>query len=138
MSVPESFDVVHDNAAEGVSGFTRWPGLLSLTVGLLLGPVAALINQELMYAVNTWACGHQMPTVVHIVPALCLIVAGGAGLMAWRDWRAVGGGVEDEQATVDTRSRFVALLGMSTSAFSSVVILAMWAAAFVFGPCMRA
>jgi hypothetical protein len=58
--------------------------------------------------------------------------------MAWRDWRAVGGGVEDEQATVDTRSRFVALLGMSTSAFSSVVILAMWAAAFVFGPCMRA
>lgn len=137
MSVPESFEAARPNV-EGAPGFTRWPGLLSLTVGLLLGPVAALSNQELMYSVNMWACGHQMPAVIHIVPALCLIIAVGAGLMALRDWRAVGGGVEDEQATVDARTRFVALLGMATSAFSSIVILAMWAAAFVFGPCVRA
>lgn len=122
----------------GATGFTRWPGLLSLTLGLLVGPIAALINQELMYSVNMWACGHHLPLVVHAVPLVCLIVAIGAGLVARRDWRAVGGGVEDEEATVKTRTRFVALLGMMTSLFSSLVILAMWTAAFVFGPCMRA
>jgi hypothetical protein len=58
--------------------------------------------------------------------------------MARRDWRAVGAGVEDEEAAVEARTRFVALMGMASSAFSSLVIVAMWAAAFVFGPCMRA
>jgi hypothetical protein len=50
----------------------------------------------------------------------------------------VGAGVEDEEATVATRSRFLALLGISISIFSSLVIIAQWAAVFVFDPCMRA
>jgi hypothetical protein len=139
MSAHESFEAIgYRSPDDGAAGFTRWPGLLSLTLGLLLGPIAALLNQELMYSVNMWACGHQMPVLVHLVPALCLIVAVGAGLMARRDWRAVGAGVEDEEAAVEARTRFVALMGMAISAFSSLVIVAMWAAAFVFGPCMRA
>jgi hypothetical protein len=139
MSVPESSEPLFGRAAAaGATGFTRWPGLLSLTLGLILGPIAALINQELMYSVNMWACGHRAPAVTHVVPVVCLIIAAGAGLMAYRDWRSVGGGVEDEEANVDTRTRFVALLGMTISLFSSLVILAMWAAAFVFDPCMRA
>ena len=139
MSARESSESFFRGATdESAVGFTRWPGLLSLTLGTLLGPIAALLNQQLMYSVNMWACGHRMPIVVHIVPVVCLSLAVGAGLMALRDWRAVGRGVEDEEATVDTRTRFVALLGMSISFFSSLVILAMWAAAFVFDPCMRA
>ena len=139
MSVPESSDALsHGTAADDATGFIRWPGLLSLTLGLVLGPIAALLNQALMYSVNMWACGHDMPSVIHVVPVLCLIVAIGAGLVARRDWRAVGAGVEDELATVETRSRFVALLGKALSVFSTLVIVAMWAAAFVFGPCMRA
>jgi len=138
MSAPESFDVVRHNAADGASGFARWPGLMSLTLGLLLGPIAALLNQELMYSVNMWACGHHMPAVIHVVPLICLIVAIGAGLVARRDWRVVGAGVEDEEATVDSRTRFIALMGMALSTFSALVIAAMWAAAFAFGPCIRA
>src|SRR5205085_2009675 len=62
----------------------------------------------------------------------------GAALTAYRDWRAVGGGVEDEAATVATRTRFVSLMGIVISLFSSMVIVAQWSAAFVFDPCMRA
>ena len=139
MSARESFEAIgYRSPDDGAAGFTRWPGLLSLTLGLLLGPIAALLNQELMYSVNMWACGHRMPVLVHLVPALCLIVAVGAGLTARRAWRAVGAGVEDEEAAIEARTRFVALMGMAISAFSSLVIVAMWVAAFVFGPCMRA
>lgn len=139
MSVRESFEAIHEPAADGgLPAFTRWPGLLSLSLGLLLGPIMALTNQELIYAANMWACGHGARGTMHIIPLLCLIVAIGAGMTARRDWKAAGGGAHDEDATVEQRTRFVALLGMATSGFSAAVIVAQWAAILVFEPCMRA
>jgi len=141
MSVRESFDVLHETAADRHATsdpFTRWRGLLSITLGLLLGPVVALANQQLIYSVNMWACGHRTQPAMHLVPFLCLVVTIGAGITAYRDWRAVGGGLEDEQATIHTRTRFLSMLGMATSLFSSMVVIAQWSAIFVFDPCMRA
>jgi hypothetical protein len=137
MSVRESFEAINQ-PAEGAGAFTRWPGLLSLSLGLLLGPIVALANQEMIYSANMWACGHGARGTMHVIPLLCLTVALGAGLTARRDWKAVGGGVHDEDATVEQRTRFVALLGMAMSAFSAAVIVAQWAAVVVFDPCMRA
>jgi uncharacterized membrane protein len=117
--------------------FARWRGLLSLSLGLLLAPTVALINQELIYATDMWACGHGMGGTIHIVPVLCLIVTIGGVIVSYRNWRAVGSGVEDEAATVGSRTRFLALLGIVISIFSSLVILAQWAAVFVFDPCAR-
>jgi len=140
MSGRESSDtIVGATAARSDGGrFTRWPGLLSLSLGVLLGPTIALINQEAIYAVNMWSCGHGIRATMHIAPAVCLAIAIGTAMMAYRDWRAVGGGVEDEDGTVETRTRFVSLLGITISVFSSLVIVAQWAAIFVFDPCMRA
>ena len=124
--------------AEDPAQFTRWPGLLSLSLGLVLGPLVALGHQQAVYAVNMWACGRNLHATMHIVPVLCLIVVFGAGFGAHRNWRAVGRGVEDEREGVAVRTRFLALLGMSISLFSAIVILAQWLAIFVFDPCMRA
>jgi len=139
MSVRESFEALHEPPSErGEAGFARWPGMLSLSLGLLLGPIVALANQQMIYSANMWACGNNGWGAMHLIPLLCLIVAIGAGLTARRDWKAVGGGVHDEDATVAERTRFVALCGMVISTFSALVILAQWAAIFVFEPCMRA
>jgi hypothetical protein len=118
--------------------FARWPGLLSLSLGVLLGPIAALANEELIYVTNMWACGTGGQLAMHVVPIVCLMVALGAGVLAWTDWIRVGRGVENEAATVDSRSRFLALGGMAISTLSALVILAQWLAIFVFGACMRA
>jgi len=117
--------------------FGRWPGLLSLSLGVLLGPIAALVNQELIYVTNMWACGTGSQRAMHIVPLVCLVVAVGAGLLARADWARLGRGAEDEAATIDSRSRFLAPGGMAVSALSALLILAQWLAIFVFGPCMR-
>jgi len=117
--------------------FGRWPGLLSLSLGVLLGPIAALANQEMIYVTNMWACGTGSQLAMHVVPLVCLIVAVGAGLLARADWARLGRGTEDQSATVDSRSRFLALGGMAVSAISALLILAQWLAIFVFGPCMR-
>ena len=117
---------------------TRWPGLLGLTLGVVVGPIAVLLNEELIYVTNMWACGTGKQMAMHVVPIICLTLTLGAGLLAWRDWDHVGRGVEDEAATVDSRSRFLALAGMAISALSALIILAQWLAIFVFGACMRA
>ena len=117
---------------------TRWPGLLTLTLGIVVGPIAVLVNEELIYVTNMWACGTGKQLAMHVVPIVCLMVTLGAGVLAWRDWDRVGRGVEDEAATVDSRSRFLALGGMAISALSALLILAQWLAIFVFGACMRA
>lgn len=139
MSAPESFDVVRENPADyGPAAFARWPGLLSLSLGWLLGPTVALVNQQLIYAANMWACGRDQPLAMHVIPILCLAVIVGTGITAYRDWKAVGAGVEDEAATVETRTRFIAMGGIAISIFCGLVVLAQWAAVFVFDPCMRA
>ena len=118
--------------------FNRWPGLLTLTLGVLLGPIVVLFNEGLIYVTNMWACGTGSQLAMHIVPLICLIVALGAGFLAWSDWVRVGRGIEDEAATVDSRTRFLALSGMASSALSALIIIAQWLAIFVFGACMRA
>lgn len=139
MSAPGSFDVARDGAAgHRAATFARWPGLLSVSLGVLLGPVIALTNQELIYAADMWTCGHGYRATMHLIPLLCLAVTIGAAITAYRDWRAVGGGIEEEAATVASRTRFLAIIGIGLSVFSSLVVIAQWAAIVVFAPCMRA
>jgi hypothetical protein len=118
--------------------FTKWRGLLSLSLGLVLAPTVALVNQQLIYTVNMWACGRGLHGVMHIIPALCLVVVAGTGIGAYLNWVAVGRGLEDERDSVATRTRFAALLGMAISLFSAIVIVTQWAAILAFDPCMRA
>ena len=107
------------------------------TVALLAGPVLALVNQGLMYIVNMWACGHNTPSVMHIAPFICVCLAIAAGALAFRRWNGVGRGTDDEANTIDANLRFLALLALAISIFSSVVILAQWASAVVLHPCAR-
>ena len=112
--------------------------LFRLSIGLLLGPVIALANQQAIYSVDMWACGHGAHAVMHVVPAICLAVSLGCAVLAYGDWNTAGRGVEDETGGAITTTRFVAMLGISASLLSSLVIAAQWAAIFVFDPCMRA
>jgi hypothetical protein len=123
----------------GTTHLARWPGLLSLSLGVLLGPVVVLVNQELIYALNMnqGSCPARTPLALHLVPLVCIVVTLGAGLLAHREWDRAGRGIEDSQATVDGRTRFLGLLGMWICALSVLLILAQWLAVFVFNPCLR-
>ena len=121
-----------------IGRFAHWPGRLSLVFGLLAGPTVVLLNQLTIYASNMWVCGKGMSWSLHIIPLISLLIALGAAYTAHRDWTDLGRGIRDQEATVDERSRFLALLGMGASALSALLILAMWLTILVFGPCMRA
>jgi len=112
--------------------------MLSLVLGWTLGPLVALWNQALIYQANIWACDRQQRWPIHLVPLLCLVVTIGIGVTAYRNWRSIGGGIEDEANDVATRERFLAIGGVVISTFCTLVIVAQWTAVIVFAPCMRA
>jgi hypothetical protein len=134
MSVHESSDA----ARPALAPFTRWPGLLRLALDVLGGPVIALIHQEVIYAGDMWACGHNLKWSLHIAAALCFVAAVAVTVDSFVVWRTIGRGVEDEFGNEETRTRFLAALGMMVGAISVAVVAAEWLAVFVFGACMRA
>ena len=135
MSVRESSE---GSRVAAIEPFTRWPGLLRLALDVLGGPIIALVYQEAIYAGNMWACGHNAKPTLHVGAVLCVIGALIVIADSWMVWRTVGRGVEDEQGAEETRTRFLALVGIMVGAISLAVIVAQWLAIFMFGPCMRA
>lgn len=94
----------------------------------------ALINQQTIYAANMWACGHGLHGLLHVIPAVCVLVTLALALDSFAIWRSAN----HNEGTVTERVRFVALVGVAISIFSSVVIIAQWAGIFTFSSCMRA
>jgi hypothetical protein len=94
--------------------------------GLLGGPLAMLANLQAQYALVPWACTHGRPLAIHIPPVLFLLVTGAAGAAALHEWRAGGGGRPGAESGVIARARFLGALGLATSAFFALTIVAMW------------
>jgi hypothetical protein len=107
----------------------------ALWVGLLLAPVAFLINLEVAYALVPTACSSRNELPVHLVHFACLLLTLYGLLTAWRSWKAAGATWSGEQGDPLARSRFMAGTGMLVSAMFVLVIVAQWIPSFILDPC---
>ena len=107
---------------------------IRLALGVVGSPTIALINQQAIYATNMWACGHGLHGVLHVIPAVCLLVALAIAVDSFVTWRSAN----QNGGAVTERVRFIALVGVAISIFSAIVIIAQWAGIFTFNSCMRA
>jgi hypothetical protein len=128
---------VRTSSEQALSRFDRWTGIFGLLYGTIGAPLSALYMQLSAYAGVQWSCGHHNPITVHVIPVTFLLLAVIALWLSWRDWSAVGREIRAEGATITERTRFVALAGVILSAFSTVLILALWLPMIVFNPCQR-
>lgn len=115
----------------------RWGGLLALWAGLLAGPVVWLVQFQAAYTLVPVLCKSGARNLaLHGVFVVALLLVAGAGLLAWRNFRAVGATAEgEEEAGIIPRTRFMSLLGLLVTAMFFLVIVAQWVASWVFGPC---
>ncbi|HYY94841.1 MAG TPA: hypothetical protein VE713_10010 [Pyrinomonadaceae bacterium] len=103
---------------------------------VLAGPVVWLLQFQANYTLVSLTCNHGGKWALHAVSVAALGLTAGAGLLAWSNWREVGGDArQNEGASVITRSRFMSVLGLLVSSLFFLVILAQWIASWVFGPC---
>lgn len=114
------------------------PGWGVLSLDVLVGPVIALLNQQAIYAADTWACGFGTHTSLHVIPLLALVIALGAAIGSYRHWGQSGRHFDDEAEARVAIVRFLSILGLAISVFSALVIIAQWGSIFTFGACARA
>lgn len=107
----------------------------ALWVGLLLAPVAFLINLEVAYALVPTACHSRNQLPVHLVHLVCLLLTIVGGLTAWRSWNTIGAAWPGEEGGPLARSRFMAGTGLLVSALFALIIVAQWIPSFLLNPC---
>ena len=107
----------------------------ALWTGLLLAPLAFLLNLEVAYALVPVACSARARVLVHLVHLVCLILAIAGALTAWRRWRAAGETWPGEAGGPIARSGFMAGLGVLLSGLFALVIVAQWIPSFMLSPC---
>ena len=90
-----------------------------------------------MYALVTPACSLQTRMGLHLVAAVSLALTLLLAWLAWRAWSALAGAAAQEDATVAPAAtrRLLAAAATAVAGFSSLVIVAMWAGAWLLSPC---
>ena len=121
--------------AEADDQFTTWGGVLALWAGILGPAFAWALQMQAAYLLVQRACQSGRNTLLYIVTVAALLLAAGAGLIAWRKWQAAGRGQPDDAAGARPRGRFMAVLGLLMSAMFCLVIIAQGLASFVLHPC---
>jgi hypothetical protein len=122
---------------EATAEFKEGAGPGTLWIGVLTGPLAALLQLQINYALVPRVCWSGREWELHLVSLLALAATAAAGLNSWRNWQKAGAAWEDDRGGVLPRSRFMSAVGIMTSALLSLVVVAQWIAVFVYSTCER-
>jgi len=106
-----------------------------LWIGMLLPPSAWAIQLQVLWLTSEYGCYNNDFLWNHIVSITALAASVFGGLVAFREWRATGGGTDDDDATLISRRRFMALIGMLTGSLFTVIIFAQWLPTLTGVPC---
>jgi hypothetical protein len=97
---------------------------LALWTGILAGPIAWACDLLASYALVKWICTSQRLSALHLISLLALVVVGIGALVAWRTLRLASRPLSHEGALSRQRARFMATLGLASSALFALTIVA--------------
>ena len=109
-----------------------------LWVGLLGAPAVWGVQFQAGYALVPKACANQSRLLLHLLSLLFLALAAGGVWLAYREWHRLRptspSGTDEERIAWP---RFLALLGMMTSALFVLLIIAQGLPSFFIDPCVE-
>lgn len=106
------------------SWFSRPPGLLLLWTGMLAGPIAWALDLTISYALVPWTCGSQHTAVLHLLTVGALLVTAGGAAASWTALQRAPEQTTREGSRAMDRGRFMAVLGLLTSASFALAMIA--------------
>ena len=122
-------------------------GKLRLFAGFLGAPAIWLVQLQTNYMLVTAACESGTNLPLYISSLIFLAAAVGAGVLSWGNWMRAGISAESsafrpiwpgpEDGSILARSRFMAMLGIATSAFFTLLIVAQAMAILIIDPCLE-
>lgn len=111
-------------------------GSAALWYGFLGAPVIWFLQLGLLYIMVPIACATESSVMLHVVDLLALALILAAGWVAYTLWQRAGGGGDTKPANLETRSRFMSLIGMMASPLFALVLVAQWLGIIILGPCI--
>ncbi len=121
-------------AVEAKAGSGEGTGALALWAGVLGPPLVFLADLLVSYGVAYWACSSEKRWALDLVTLASVALVVLCGLTAWR--LRVGSGPADSQGACPAdRTRFLAMVGLASSALFLLGTLGFLVPRLVIGPC---
>ena len=106
-----------------------------LWLAILLPPAAWGAQLQVLWLTSEYGCFTSDFTWNHVTSVVGLLF-GLLGLaIAFMEWRATGGGTDEDDANLQSRRRFMAMLGILTGLLFTVVMFAQWLPTLTGVPC---
>lgn len=118
--------------------FNSKRGTATLLASILAGPLLLLAQQEINFVLVRWVCAAGNGKIaLHLVSLLCLVGTLGAGWLAWQAWSELKTETFGPDEVTLPRARFMATVGLMSSALFTLAILAQAFPVFVLDPCKQ-
>jgi len=105
------------------AGF-RWLTPLPLWSGILAGPVAWALDLGASYALVKWVCATRGYSVLHGITAAALAIVAAGAVVSWLAFQQTRTDGATDGGRPRQRARFMATLGLASSALFALQILA--------------
>ncbi len=106
------------------AGDVRWLTPLPLWTGILAGPIAWAFNLMASYAVVKWVCHTNRESILQLITFGSLAVVIGAAAVSWIAFTRTAHDEPTDGGRPRQRARFMAMLGLASSALFALQILA--------------
>jgi hypothetical protein len=116
-------------------GDLRWLSPLPLWAGILAGPVAWAVDLSASYALVKWTCASQREAVLHLITLASLLVIVGGAVVSWVALQHTAADVPTDGGGPRQRARFMAILGLASSALFALMIIAIAIPRWVLDAC---
>jgi hypothetical protein len=110
---------------------------LRIWPALFVPPLVFLTLLSVNYSLEPPACEQQQRLPMHLSAAVALLIALGGIALALRAWRSVGGGFPSDEAGLEARTRFIAVIALMLSSLSALAIAALWLVQLLMPACIR-
>ena len=114
---------------------TRWLSPLSLWTGILAGPIVWSIDLLACYALVKWACLDRKQAVIQLILLGSLAVVAGGAIVSWIALQHTPATDATDGGDPKQRARFMALLGLASSALFALTIVALAIPHWVLDAC---
>jgi hypothetical protein len=106
----------------------RWfdaPGGIAVQWYGVLAPAAAwLLDLQVSYAIVQWVCGGGPHVVLHLVSVGSLLLIASGAFASWTALQRSSSRAREDGSQPDERGKFLAILGLVSSAYFALVVVA--------------
>lgn len=110
-------------------------GLMKLIGGLLLAPLAWLIDLQMSYVLVKWACAADQRMLILVPPVGSFALIAVATWMSGSSWLRLRRHAREDGGALEDRSYFLAVTGLALNAVFGLLILTSMVPRYFLSPC---